>query len=306
MAAPAQNFAPPPAQNNAPRIKTEPGLESPTTQAPFQNTVLTNPNATTAQQRAAQHLQASYGQRAAASINAIQGNAPQQPQNAQQAMQQQQQQAYSQQQIAQMQQQSGSQAMPAQRPPMTQEQYRQAMAAQLQQRLHNQSNNIGNAQTDGAGDDLDESFGVIKRGAEPMGRVEIDGLIRAKIAAMGQSMEGGGLMLPLKQASNAKTRLRRTARQNGTGKAQYDGGDSDEDNKNGIKNSDEDSDEDAINSDLDDPEEGLNDEEDDDESMGHIMLCMYDKVQRVKNKWYVYPSVSLLPRCRKEYLLISI
>ena len=29
------------------------------------------------------------------------------------------------------------------------------------------------------------------------------------------------------------------------------------------------------------------DDEDDDESMGHMMLCMYDKVQRVKNKWYV-------------------
>ena len=311
MAAPAQNFAPPPAQNNAPRIKTEPGLESPTTQAPFQNPVLNNPNATTAQQRAAQHLQANYGQRAAASINAIQGNVPQQPQNAQQALQQQQQQqqqAYSQQQISQMQQQqqSQSQAMPAQRPPMTQEQYRQAMAAQLQQRLHNQSNNVGNAQTDGTGDDLDESFAVVKRGDEPMGRIEIDGLIRAKIAAMGQSMEGGGLMLPLKQASNAKTRQRKAARQNGAGKAQYDGGDSDEDNKNGIKNSDEDSDEDAINSDLDDPEEGLNDEEDDDESMGHIMLCMYDKVQRVKNKWYVYPSVFLLPQPRKEYWLMSI
>jgi transcription initiation factor TFIIA large subunit len=46
-------------------------------------------------------------------------------------------------------------------------------------------------------------------------------------------------------------------------------------------------DEDAINSDLDDPDEGLNEEEDEDEGMGHIMLCMYDKVQRVKNKWYV-------------------
>jgi transcription initiation factor TFIIA large subunit len=48
---------------------------------------------------------------------------------------------------------------------------------------------------------------------------------------------------------------------------------------------DEELDEDAINSDLDDPDDGLNDEEDDEDSMGHIMLCMYDKVQRVKNKW---------------------
>jgi transcription initiation factor TFIIA large subunit len=292
MAASAQNYVPPPPQNNAPRVKTEPGLESPTTQAPFQAPVLTNPNATTAQQRAAQHLQANYGQRAAASINAIQGNVPQQSQNTQQGMQQQQQ-AYSQQQMAQMQgqSQSQSQATPAQRPQMTQEQYRQAIAAQMQQRMQNQGNNVGNAQTDGAGDGLEESFGVVKRGSEVMGRVEIDGLIRAKIAAMGQSMEGGGLMLPLKQASNAQSRLRQVAHQPRVGKAQNDGGDSDDEDKDGIK--DEDLDEDAINSDLDDPEDGLNDEEDDDEGLGHIMLCMYDKVQRVKNKWYVFPVVPL-------------
>lgn len=182
--------------------------------------------------------------------------------------------------------------MPAQRPPMTPEQYRQAMAAQLQQRLQNQTNNINNAQTDGAGDDgSEQSFGVIKRGNETMGRVEIDGLIRAKISAMGQSMEGGGLMLPLKQASNAQKRSRDVARQPGAGKAQLDGGDSDDEDKEDVK---EEEDEDAINSDLDDPDDGLNDQEDDDEGLGHIMLCMYDKVQRVKNKWYGYPIIFLV------------
>ena len=288
MAAPAQAFPPPQAQSNVPRIKTEPGLESPTTQAPFQTPVITNPNATTAQQRAAQHLQANYGQRAAASINAIQGNVPQPPQGTQQAMQQQQQQqqSYSQQQMTQMQQHSQAQTMSTQRPPMTPDQYRQAMAASMQQRLQNQSNNVGSAQTDGAGEDVVESFGVVKRGDEPMGRIEIDGLIREKIVAMGKSMEGGGLMLPLKQATHPQARRRKVTRQTGIGKAQHDGVDSDEDDKDGVK--DEDLDEDAINSDLDDPEDGLNDEEDDDEVMGHIMLCMYDKVQRVKNKWYVH------------------
>lgn len=43
-------------------------------------------------------------------------------------------------------------------------------------------------------------------------------------------------------------------------------------------------DEDAINSDLDDPDEDDNNNDDDDESP-QIMLCMYDKVQRTKNKW---------------------
>ena len=290
MTAPAQGFVPPSAQNNVARIKTEPGLESPTAQVPFQNPVLSNSNVTTAQQRAAQHLQANYGQRAAASINAIQGNVPQQPQSTQQAMQQQQQ-AYTQQQLTQMQQHSQAQTIPTQRPQITPDQYRQAMA--MQQRLQNQSNNVGSAQTDGAGDDMEESFHVVKRGDEPMGRIAIDGMIRAKIAAMGQSMEGGGLMLPLKQATNAQSRRRKVARQSGAGNAQHDGVDSDEDDKDGVK--DGELDEDAINSDLDDPEDGLNDEEDDDEGMGHIMLCMYDKVQRVKNKWYVYPIFSLFP-----------
>jgi transcription initiation factor TFIIA large subunit len=267
-------------------------------------------NGTIAQQRAAANLQASYGQRAAASINAIQGNAPQQPQNtqpnpAQQQLQQiqQQQQAIHQQQHQQMVQQQRLQQQMAQngggggaQPPriqMTQEQYRQNMAAQAaqqaaqaQQRIRSQ-NSVNGAQTDGAGDDFSESIGVVKRsnadGEEIMGRIEIDGLIRQKIEAMGQSMEGGGLMLPLHQATNSKKRQRKVAKSNSTGIPQHDGPGSDDEYDEKIK--DEDADEDAINSDLDDPDEGLNEDEDDEDGMGHIMLCMYDKVQRVKNKW---------------------
>ncbi|CAN6596087.1 transcription initiation factor IIA large subunit [Trichomonascus vanleenenianus] len=43
---------------------------------------------------------------------------------------------------------------------------------------------------------------------------------------------------------------------------------------------------DEINSDLDDPEDDqVSGDEDDDDDGGMIMLCLYDKVQRVKNKW---------------------
>jgi len=47
---------------------------------------------------------------------------------------------------------------------------------------------------------------------------------------------------------------------------------------------DDEEDEDAINSDLDDPDEldGANEGDDD---VTNVMLCTYDKVQRVKNKW---------------------
>jgi transcription initiation factor TFIIA large subunit len=282
--------------NTNPRIKTEPGLEtSPVggmSQPGFQPPLISG---TTAQQRAAAHLQASYGQRAAASISAIQSNVPQQSQNTTQSNMQQmhaQQQAMHHQQQQQMQQQMHQQrtgGMQQQRPQMTQEQYQKAIAmnAKHAQRIQSQ-NGVSGAQTDGAGDEFEGPVAILKRvnadGEEELGRMEIDGLIRDKIAAMGQSMEGGGLMLPLREATNAKKRQRKVKKST-TGLAQHDGPGSDDsdDNKDNVK--DEELDEDAINSDLDDPDDGLNDEEDDEDSMGHIMLCMYDKVQRVKNKW---------------------
>ena len=207
---------------------------------------------------------------------------------------------------------------------MTEQQYKSFMAAQQAQAqaraqaARQNGQNAQNAQngqigfngappqTDGA-DDV-EAETVIKQigsnGEEiTMGRVEIDGLIRSKIEAMGQSMEGGGLMLPLSQlkkksrsqSSQPKHTRTRKAKE-GTvfeGMIQVDGGDSDDDVK------EEEHDEDAINSDLDDPDDGLNDDEDEDEGMGHIMLCMYDKVQRVKNKWYVFSFLVCFRRMRK-------
>ena len=126
---------PPPQQQNGRYIKTEPGLDSPTNGQPYPQGPILPPTATPAQQRAAMNLQQNYGPRAAASINAIQGNMP--PQQQQQAqpsilqMQQQQQQAYNQQIQAQMQHQQRAvatagtmQPQPQQRQPMTQEQYR--------------------------------------------------------------------------------------------------------------------------------------------------------------------------------------
>ena len=61
----------------------------------------------------------------------------------------------------------------------------------------------------------------------------------------------------------------------------------DEDAKKGIKDElfDDDDDEDAINSDLDDPDDNAIEEEQDEGRPNQIMLCTYDKVQRVKNKW---------------------
>jgi transcription initiation factor TFIIA large subunit len=281
IAQPQTGLTMPQMNNNGPRIKSEPGLESPTSmQAPYQSPMPTLSNATTAQQRAAQHLQANYGARAAASISQIQSNGPIQPTQQQiqqmqqiQAMQQNKQQPRPQMTQEEFNQQRQLQAMHQQRfaqgiqpqqqqqsrPPMTQEEYNKTMLAKQQhqaQAVKQQQNGLGGAQTDGAGDEV-ESYSVIKQFAPDgtemtMGRIEIDGLIRAKIEEMGQGLGGG---------------------------------DAPDDDDDDVK--EEELDEDAINSDLDDPDDGLNEEDDEEEGMGHIMLCMYDKVQRVKNKWYV-------------------
>lgn len=110
-----------------------------------------------------------------------------------------------------------------------------------------------------------------------MGRLEIDSMLHAQIAAKAKAMEGGGFMVPLKRRSKTAKMAELRSSAAGGGPSQFDGPD-DEDLK------DDEDDEDAINSDLDDPDENPEDD-DDDEDGGQIMLCMYDKVQRVKNKW---------------------
>jgi len=224
-----------------------------------------------AAERAAQALESQFGQRAAASINAIQSGMNQTTP------------AHQGQQVPQpgqpLQQQHGrthQQLSPRQ-------QYQAQIAAHLQQRMPpngpgNGPNGLPSAQVDGSSDVFDAA--LVQRGPDgrpvEMGRVEIDNLLHAQLAARAKEMEGGGLMLSLKEAtkhSNPAVKKRST-----DGSAQFDGPDDD------MKDDDLD-DEDAINSDLDDPDDEKDDDEDDDETMGHMMLCMYDKVQRVKNKW---------------------
>lgn len=301
-----------PQMNAGPRIKAEPGLE--TGGMPPVYTGMGN--ATTAQQRAALNLQASYGARAAASINAIQGM-PQQGQQQQQGQPHQGQPQQQQQPQQQAQQRPQGPSIP--RPQMTPSQYQQALAQQAahqKQQLEQQAkarqqaaaqaqqqqgqsapNGAQHAQTDGGADedeDRHRHFGVIKQvggdGSEiNMGRVELDGLIRRQIEARGKAMEGGGLMLPLKQQKKGSSGVRRE-RKRGVDVGQTDGGDDDDDDDDKVLKA-EDDDEDAINSDLDDPDDPKSDDSGDDETP-QVMLCMYDKVQRVKNKWYALPRLT--------------
>lgn len=250
-------------KSEVPAIKQEPGLQG--NPMPYQAYNNMDGKNSVAASRAAQQLQAQYGQRAAGSISAL--HQQQQPQSQQQGAAPQQQQAMQQPGLTQQQQQQQQQL------------YRQQMAAATaQQQPANGQPHIRNGQTDGAGD-ADEFEGVLmQRGPSgdmrELGRVEIDRMLHEQILAKAKSMEGGGLMLPLKEATrNSTASTSRSA--NGKQPAAYDGGDDGEED-----------DEDAINSDLDDPEEDRDDDDVDDEGLGNIMLCMYDKVQRVKNKWY--------------------
>ncbi|KAF4986876.1 hypothetical protein FDECE_15728 [Fusarium decemcellulare] len=261
-------------------IKQEPGLQGNTmSYQPYNNM---DGKTNVAANRAAQQLQAQYGQRAASSINALHQQQQSQPQSTQQQA-----------------------SVPQQQPGLTQQQqqqqqqaYRQQMAATTaQQQPHQPANgqsHLRNGQTDGAAD-MDGFEGVLmQRGPSgdlrELGRVEIDRMLHEQILAKAKSMEGGGLMLPLKEATQHSTAP--TSRSTkGKQPAGYDGGDDDEED-----------DDDAINSDLDDPEEDRDDDDVDDDSLGNIMLCMYDKVQRVKNKWKCTLKDGVLTVNGKEYV----
>jgi len=256
----------PHANGNGVAVKMEPGLKEPVIKqepgtGPAQNPMVYNaaaPRTGMAAQRAVQALQDAYGPRAAASIGAIQSGLASQ--------------------LGNVGQQAPRPGQPQQ--PMNPQQYRHGVSASMQQRMQqqqqqqvHQQNGLPSAQLDGSNDGFE---GVLmKRGPDgqpfEMGRVEIDNILHAQMLARAKEMEGGGLMLPLKEA----TKHRGVARKNDatSGSSQVDGPDDevvDDDN--------------LINSDLDDPDDEK-DEDEDDEDSGHMMLCMYDKVQRVKNKW---------------------
>ncbi|KAK3310208.1 transcription factor IIA, alpha/beta subunit [Chaetomium strumarium] len=258
-----------------PVIKQEPGTGMPPVH-PAYNPASATP---TAAQRAALALQSQYGQRAAASINAIQSvMVPQTNGNAQA--------------------QQGTRQGQAPQHMSPQQQYRQGVAAVVQQRMQQVSqagatNSLPNAQYDGSNDaaegaSLPQGCGS---GQPPiMDRERIDQHFHAQLAARAKQMEGGGLMVPLNDAAKQPSLV---APRQGDGPAQLDGGDDD------IKSEE---DEDAINSDLDDTDEDKDDDDDDDETMGHMMLCMYDKVQRVKNKWKCILKDGVLTVNGKEYV----
>jgi transcription initiation factor TFIIA large subunit len=212
----------------------------------------------------------------------------QMPQMPMQGQQQQQQRMMS----AQQQQQQQQQRMPQQIP----------QQQQHQQQRPPQQGNVYQSQVDGSGDAMAD-WNALKaaRAAaleDEAGRLAADQFMRAKIDAMAMRQDSG-LMVPLN--SMPKGRKRRAAvrvlqaedaeaSSSAPEPARYDGDDD-------VKEEDP---ADAINSDLDDPEDDLNDGDNSDDEMVDYMLCTYDKVQRVKNKWKCTLKDGILTTNKKE------
>lgn len=212
--------------------------------------------ALTAQQRAAMNLHQTFGDRAGVQIAELQGS-QRHPNMAQQMPQ-----------GPYIKQESSQPGLPS-------------MDAYRHNVIHQSSPVIKTDQTDGAGDkrgEWDAEYARRKQ-AFRQERGESDRLIRDHVFASQQQLEAGGLMMPLaERRHHPQNHIIEAEPSNAAGtsvsRAQGDAtGDDDEDEE----------DENAINSDLDDPEDAADDIEGN-ESIGNVMLCTYDKVQRVKNK----------------------
>ena len=187
----------------------------------------------------------------------------------------------------------------------------------------------GHEQTDGSGDVPDEWLNLrsLSLKSRDEHRLAADETLRQKVERMSDIMDSG-LMIPLDEQRcrknkklKARQRLRaRTATKMAPQQAssssssstpspdeahqipQYDGALEDEKPIKTEEDVDED-DEDAINSALDDTDDEIDKEQDDGEDLGETMLCLYDKVQRVKNKWKCTLKDGILTTNQKEYVI---
>jgi len=199
----------------------------------------------------------------------------------------------------QQQQQQQQQRMPQQIP---QQQQHQQHQQQQQQQRPPQQGQVYQSQVDGSGDAMAD-WNALKaaRAAalqDEAGRLAADQFMRARIDAMAMRQDSG-LMVPLDSMPKGKKRRAAVrvlqaedaeSSPSAPGPARFDGEDE-------VKEEDPD---DAINSDLDDPEDELNDGDNSDDEMVDYMLCTYDKVQRVKNKWKCTLKDGILTTNKKE------
>ena len=250
--------------------------------------------------RAQQLVQQQYGSTANASINAMQRGGgglalpgQQQPHARPQGLQ-----------LPGQTQQNQQQALQQQQAAMQRQQQQQQLYHQQQQqpriKMENNSPQLAQgslqpnySQTDGSDDALEQWQTLLaeRRAITAERRQQADRMMHDHILQHSAELQSG-LMLPLDELPSSKRQRRAQAAASSSNSKQarrdipqMDGAvDKDEDDEK-VDVKDED-DENAINSDLDDPdEEGPNGMGDEDDDKIDSILCTYDKVQRVKNKW---------------------
>ncbi|KAL4787478.1 transcription factor IIA, alpha/beta subunit [Aspergillus varians] len=259
---------------HSPQIKTEPGLNGHPALPPMSHMMNTPQNAQSARERATNLIQQRYGAAAANSVSQMQAQS--QP------------------------------PMGLPRPPNMQQmpngqnhQNHQNHQIKQEPGYHPVPHpSVSNSQTDGsAGDALSEWKAEVarRREAAERGNGEGDRALRDYLKQRMLQLEGGGLMVPLdERESQPKNLLHTSTGPSVTPRAQFDGP--------GGDDTKEEDDEDAINSDLDDPDDLVGQDDDDDDAVGQVMLCTYDKVQRVKNKWKCTLKDGILTTGGKEYV----
>lgn len=286
------------AANGGARIKSEPGTEqyNGMPNGNYQNGAA----ATQGGIVRAQALVQQYGQAGNASINAMQqqqqrgglalpGQQSKPPQGLNLPAGNPPQQSFQQQQQAAMQQRQQQQLAQQQAQPRIKV---ENDSPQLQQGAFTQQSppNPSYGQTDGADEGLDEWRAMLaeRRAAHSRHGEQADRMMRDNVMGLSERLQSG-LMVPLDEQPS---RSRKQKRQGQSAVAssskmptipQLDGEADDDDDKANVKDED---DENAINSDLDDSDdENGGAMGDDDDEYGDSILCTYDKVQRVKNKW---------------------
>lgn len=252
----------------APRIKAEPGTGIPN--MPNMNHSMPMPtNPQSARERAASHMQQKFGAAAAHSVSQLQAQG--QP----------------------------GHAYPQMHP---------ANGQVPQIKSEHGYPSLGNSQTDGACDPLTDWKTEVTRRREAAQSGQADHLLREYFKQRMTGLEAGGVFRPLDQHESSASLTRRaalTASLNpettsaSTSAAPKISGQTDGADDDGTK---EEEDEDAINSDLDDPDDLVAEDHDADESEGQVMLCTYDKVQRVKNKWKCTLKDGILTTGGREYV----
>lgn len=155
-----------------------------------------------------------------------------------------------------------------------------ALPGQQQQQ---QQSSVYAAQTDGSGDAEDQwrSYVAARRADAEGTRLHADATLRAQFEQKMDVVESG-LLQPIDELPSSTGKKRRALGASGSLGGftipQLDG-------ELGADDEKEENDDEAINSDLDDSDEEQIQEGDDDGPQGDTMICTYDKVQRVKNKW---------------------